>query len=156
MIKICENVYTGNDYDYKMMKDNEDMFFINAAKEPYHRNAVGYFTKGAPMNDEYYYCERGNRLILNLIDANDERYIPKVVIDKAISYLDEHKDKVVLINCNLGHSRSASIGMLYLKHIGFFKGEDYKDAMLKYKEINPEYLPNKGMLDYTIKHWDEY
>ena len=39
----------------------------------YHRQALGYRSRGAPKDHpEYLVARRGNRLILNIVDANDK------------------------------------------------------------------------------------
>ena len=47
-----------------------------------HRDALGYSGKAAPKgHPEYLLARRENRLILNLVDANDPRLFAKEIID---------------------------------------------------------------------------
>ena len=95
-----------------------------------------------------------NILYLNLVDADNVQYIPNVVINKALDFIDEHiKDNKILVHCNLGESRSPSIGLLYLRRMGYFDGKSASQGMFEYKEIYKKFNPNHGMMDYIIQNW---
>jgi predicted protein tyrosine phosphatase len=136
-----------------------DWIVIHACKEPYHRKALGYTGRAAQKNHpEYLFARRGNRLILNLVDAPDARYIPKELIDLAINTIQESlsQGKKILVHCNEGRSRSAGIGLLYLLAVNDLDCTDFDDAEIKYRKKYPEYNPNKGVRDFLIDHWQEY
>jgi predicted protein tyrosine phosphatase len=129
---------------------------IHACKEPYHRKLLRYTGRGAPKNHpEYYFAHRQNRLFCNLVDADDKRYIPEVIIDEALRFVNQElsKGRKVLVHCNKGYSRSACIGMLYLKQKGMLSG-DFKSAEMEYLELYPNYNPGNGMRQYTIDNWN--
>ena len=46
-----------------------------------HRAVLGYTTRGAPRNQDYYFVQRGNHMALNLIDVDDPNMIPREVVD---------------------------------------------------------------------------
>ena len=77
MNSIHPNLYVGHQGDYEhQVKGQEGWAVVHACKEPYHRQLLGYATRGAPKDDpEYYFAERGSRLYLNLVDAPDPAYI---------------------------------------------------------------------------------
>jgi len=158
MIEICPNLYIGNEYDVPGAL-NEGWAVIHACKEPFHRRMLGYKTQGAPKNHpEYYFGIRGNRLILNLVDAEDVNYIPKCIIDKSLEFIGAKLSEGyrVLVHCNQGMSRSAGIGLLYLASIGSFKGLNFTEAETKYRLIYPRYSPSEGMREYMKQNWIEY
>ena len=152
MVEITKNLFIGNDSDFKNVDDS--WCVIHACKEPYHRNLLGYRTRSCPQCDEYYFAQREKVLYLNLVDATDVKYIPKIIIDKALSFIEEHiENNKILLHCNLGESRSPSIGLLYLRKTGYFDGKNALQGMFEYKEIYKKFNPNHGMMDYIIQNW---
>jgi hypothetical protein len=160
MIEITKNLFIGNQIDYD---SNPGAFsgwqVIHACKEPYHRQALGYTGRGAPKeHPEYLIAERGNRLILNLVDAADYQYIPKEIIDKAVEYIGKalKENTKVLVHCNQGESRSPTIGLLYLANTGLVPIDSYESALPIFMGIYPQYNPAKGITDFARIHWIEY
>lgn len=158
MSEVYPNLYVGNGDDGNATIGKEGWFVLSAAKEPWHRKALGYETRGAPKeHPDYFAVDRGKHWILNLIDAADVAYIPEEVMKAAmraiIYFLPEHK---VLVHCNQGQSRSPTIAMLYLQRFDpRFTGLSYDDAVAKFKTIYPPYAPSKGMADYARQHWSD-
>lgn len=155
MKEIYPNLFIGSEDDYKFLSYNLDgWYIIHACKEPYHRNALGYTGRAAPKDHpEYLMAERGDHLILNLVDAPDPLFIPKEIIDKALDAINDRvPDRKVLVHCNQGMSRSAVIGMLYLRSKGLLP-DDFMEAERKFLEIYPFYTPNNGMRMYALNNW---
>ena len=161
MIEIYPKLFIGNENDYEhIVKYENNWNVIHACKDPYHRRLLGYTTRGAPKNHpEYYYAERGPILYLNLIDPNNPEYIPKIIIDKALNFIDiSLKNNFnVLVHCNLGESRAPSIGLLYLlSHSDFFFNIPKDMIFEKFKEIYPVYRPSNGMKGYILINYPFY
>lgn len=162
MIEVQENLFVGDQQDYESQIHNEEKGawkVVQACKEPYHRQALGYSGRGAPKrHPEYLIARRGNRLILNLIDADSPAYIPKEIIDEALVFIDEHlSDKQkVLVHCNQGMSRSAGIAMLYLGQQNLIDSQSFAEARKEFKKIYPPCNLSKGMSGFLKQHWDEY
>ncbi len=161
MIEIHPNLFIGNEYDYESkVRNNLGWCVVHACKEPYHRQALGYIQRAAPKNHpEYLIARRGNRLILNLVDAPDPAYIPKEIIDTALAFIDDNlkSGNRILVHCNEGCSRSAGIGLLYLARFtdkvpkgSFFEAEKV------YRSIYPPYSPKSGMRGFMIENWKVY
>lgn len=152
MVEITKNLYVGDDNDFKTIDDG--WYIIHACKEPYHRRLLGYTTRSCPMCSEYYYAERDNILYLNLVDAKTVQYIPKIVINKAIDFIEnninEHK---ILLHCNKGESRSPSIALLYLNKIGVIHENNPLVGIDEFRKIYPNYKPNPGMFQYVLQNW---
>ncbi len=163
MKEIYPNLHIGSQDDYENIvrtlieHDKEDWFVVHACKEPYHRNALGYAGKAAPKDHpEYLIAYRGNRLILNLVDAPNSAYIPKQIIDEAIKSIHNNiGDRKVFVHCNQGMSRSATIGLLYLKAIHELD-DDFAKAEQKYLDLYPWYEPGKGMRGFAMINWNNY
>jgi len=161
MKEIYTGLYVGNEHDYEYnVRGRDNWRVVHACKEPYHRKLLGYKTRGAPKNHpEYLMATRGNRLYLNLVDANDPSYIKKTIIDKALNFINEGlaSGKKVLVHCNRGESRSPSIGLLYLAvYTDSLTVESFNEAEKSFKQIYPYYNPGNGMRRFIINHWDEY
>ena len=132
---------------------------VHACKEPYHRDLLGYKGRGAPKtHPEYLFAKRPDALFLNLIDANDPKYIPKEVIDVALRLvLQESKaGKNILIHCNQGESRGPTIGILYLNGLGMYSDDSYSTAKRKFTKLYPGFNPATGMELFAKKYWQAY
>ena len=147
MIEIMKNLYIGTRQDYEREK-NKEYSFVNACKEQ-HKEYLGYSGWKAPIDKNYLYVEQEHRLICNLIDARDMKYIPKEIIDKCLEFVDKElkNGRKVLINCQEGHSRSATIGLLYMLKKGLIKG-NFDEIYKTYLQIYPPFMPSKGMYEY--------
>ncbi|GAB6285335.1 MAG: hypothetical protein STSR0009_15360 [Methanoregula sp.] len=161
MIEICPNLFIGNEYDYESrVKHESGWYVVHACKEPYHRQALGYTQRAAPKDHpEYLIARRGNRLILNLVDAPDPAYIPKEIIDAALGFIETslNAGSRVLVHCNEGCSRSAGIGLLYLaKFTDKVPKGSFPEAEAAYRSIYPPYNPKSGMRGFMIENWKEY
>ena len=158
MVRIANKVYVGSLEDYENIKSDSSFFTVIAAKEPYHRQALGYTGRSCGKDHpEYLYAERENCLICNLVDANSAEYISDTIIGKVLKDIDRaiKGEKTVLICCNQGKSRSAGIGLMYLRHCKYFETEDFETAEKFYKNyIYTYYEPANGIRDYVKSHWD--
>jgi hypothetical protein len=112
MIEILGNLFVGNQDDYEFSVKRQDGWaVVHACKEPYHRQALGYKTQGAPKtHPEYLIARRGERLILNLVDADNPAYIPAEIIDAALAFIHEQlaSERRVLVHCNQVYSKPSS------------------------------------------------
>ena len=159
MTRIYQNVYVGTVQDYEDVKDNVNFYIIGAAKEPFHRNAVGYSGRSCGSDHpEYLYAKRERLLALNLVDVSDVKFISQKIIETAISAIEDaaENNTNVLICCNQGRSRSAVIGLLYMKRQGFYETYSFEETEKHFKgNVYPEYEPNEGMREYARIHWDD-
>ena len=161
MIEIHPNLYVGHQGDYEyQVKGQDGWAVVHACKEPYHRQLLGYSTRGAPKDHpEYLYAECGHRLYLNLVDADDPAYIPKEIIDKAIGFihLALAAGKKVLVHCNQGESRSPGIAFLYLlRETDVLPQTSLDAALAKFRQMYPGFSPSRGIFGFIAAHWEEY
>lgn len=152
-IEVWPRLYIGDE----LSSLQDFIFIIQAAKEPWHRQALGYKTPGAPKNSsEYLIAYRDNRIIFNLVDSPNPSYISEDILEAAPEIIATRlslasiKDGKVLIQCNKGESRSPSLVFLFLvKKTGWaaqFKGK--QEVWAAYKELYPPFNPAAG-----IKYW---
>jgi len=158
VIEVYPGIHVGTfeDSTDKIFKDGWAV--LSAAKEPYHRQLLGYTSRGAPKDHpDYYLIRKPNWLILNLVDANDVAYIPHHVILEAVKFIHNslNDDKQVLAHCNEGKSRAPSIVLLYLSSV--LPGDhDVYQFIQHFASIYPDYDPNRGMADYVLANFDFY
>jgi predicted protein tyrosine phosphatase len=161
MIEIYSRLWVGNQTDYESsVRSEENWRVVHACKEPYHRDALGYRTRAvAKTHPEYLIARRANRLILNLIDADDPKYIPKEIIDAAIEFIGDalKADANVLVHCNQGESRGPSIGFLYLvSRTDQLPSGSLEDALVAYRRLYPAYNPARGMAGFIRENYFGY
>ena len=161
MIEIYPNLFVGNQDDYELNVSRQDGWaVVHACKEPYHRTAIGYRGRGAPKDHpEYLVARRGDRLILNLVDADNPAYIPQEIIDAALAFVSEKlAEKLkVLVHCNQGMSRSPSIGLLYLvQHTDKLPKDSFEEAEHVFRELYPLYNPAVGVRGFMLENWNLY
>lgn len=160
MVEIYPNLFVGTVEDYEEIKNNPKFFTVIAAKEPYHRLAIGYKGRSCDKNHpEYLYAEREGCLICNLVDVDNPDWISPIIINKAFESIDKallDDSKSVLICCNQGRSRSASIGFMYIKRRkAFGESPDFADSEAAFRKIYPAYEPANGIRGYSLLHWNE-
>jgi hypothetical protein len=164
VIEIFPNLYVGTGNDLIHVDDGakgikEGWYVISAAKEPWHREALGYTGRGAPKeHPEYLMARRDRRLILNLVDVNNVDFIRKEIMDIAIHDIGTELEKgnKVLVHCNQGGSRAPTIALLWLHaHDPEYAGLDYDGAVEKFREVYPDFAPAKGMEGYARQHWEK-
>jgi len=159
MIEVAKNLFIGNqdEYEYKV-KGNEGWTIVHACKEPYHRDLLGYTSRGAPKtHPEYLLAKRGDCLFLNIVDVESPDYIAKDIIDAALMFIREalKNNCKCLVHCNQGESRSPSIGLLYLAINGSLS-KDFVEAENEFRKLYPSYNPKNGIRGFIINHWNEY
>ncbi len=167
---VIRQLYCGDDHDWLNLEKEfingtivdqptNNWAVLHAAKEPNHRQFVGYTGRGAPKDHpEYLWAERGNRLALNIVDAPSSIFFDKGMIDKALDFIDKKLGEglKVLVHCNEGHSRSCSICLLYIIKHGIIKGKSLEDCEAEFLKVYPEYMPGSGMRAFMKEHWSEY
>lgn len=146
MIEVIKDLYVGDESGVMCF----DGVILHACKEPYHRAFVGYSGRGCPReSDEYYYSYRGGNLALNLIDARSVDYIPDVVIEEGLSFIEKNRGRRLLVHCNRGESRSAGLVFMYLLRKKLIIGESFGECYLTFKKMYPRVNMGVGMLEYT-------
>jgi len=159
MIEVHPNLFVGAQADEALTRRVPGWFLIHACKDPYHREALGYSGKAAPKDHpEYLFARRDGRLILNLIDVADVRYIPAEIVDAALNAIyDRIETSKILLHCNLGQSRSPTIALLYLaKFTNRFNHLGIDDAVAAFRQVYPPFNPAKGMADFARINWGRY
>ena len=154
MIEVHPNLFVGSGAD--LPEDTDGWFIISAAKEPYHRDALGYTGRTAPKDHpEYLMARRDNRLILNLVDVADPAYIRPELIGIALHDIGAElaKGNKVLVHCNQGGSRAPGIALMWLHRNGPYQAMSLDEAETHFKTIYPDYAPAAGIRGYLDQNW---
>ena len=165
VIEVYPNLFVGSEYDihaFSLLAEKRTIekcpavvssyisaHYVQAAKEPFHREAVKYVTRGAPKDHpEYLVARRSNRIILNLVDVPESKaqYIPDEALDAAVDYIQwcvHSQFKPILVHCNQGVSRGPSIALMFLmKHTNFAEGLSlFESVEDKFRTLYPAYNP---------------
>lgn len=156
MTAVFDNIFVGNDEDYQSVASKKNFSFLHCAKYPYHKELVGYEKKVSPIDREYLYAHRGHKLALNMVDANNPALFKKVQFQYAYLFIKSEvaKKRTVLINCNKGESRSPSVALFYLAHLGVVKNDTFSIARTDFLDIYPNYKPSYGISLYMHFAWE--
>lgn len=161
MIEVYPKLHVGNQLDYEKHVKGKDWCVVQACKEPYHREALGYSGRGLADKDnhEYLFAYRSEgktrRLILNMVDAPKAGFFADKMIDEAINFINTGLTiSDVLVHCNQGLSRSPSLAMLYLRRMTDELADmDFEAAEDVFRGLYPQYDPGKGIREYVKQHW---
>ena len=130
MFMVSDNVYVGDDSDCV----KKDGFVIIHACRTCYKKAI----------------KNNGDLYLNMIDP----LLPLFSLDIFKEAIDFIKSNIgsnkILIHCNKGKSRSASIAMLYC-----FGKLDYGEAQYNMSMIYPYYSPSLGIDTYMDENWQK-
>lgn len=159
MIEVSPRLFVGNQIDYERnVKDKPGWLIVQACKEPYHRQALGYKGAAGPRDHaEYLFAYRDNRLILNMVDAPKPEFFRDEMIDAALKFISDglaDPDAKVLVHCNQGHSRSPSLALLHLRQTDSDWADcSFEEAEDNFRGIYQSYQPAAGIRGYVEKRW---
>jgi len=159
MIKIKDiELYVGTKEEYRKAK-NQGMKIVCAMNRANgyisHQSVVGWKGRGCDKKSPYYlYKKTPDAIYLNMVDAEDPKYVNDGMIDPALNFIHNNlsKGEKVFIYCSLGESRSPSIALMYLLENGLM--EKSSDVLMKFKmDYYPKYQPKKGNARYIQRRW---
>lgn len=154
--RIINGIYVGDSQAYDSVRANPEWSYLLAAQS-FHREHLGYTGRGAPKDSPHYlWHEDGHTLRLNLVDADNVRFIDDRVIEKALVWcLGEYgQHRTVLLACDKGQSRSPTLAIMLLRRLGKLDWATCDFARERMDQIlGGSYRPNKGMRDYLERWW---
>ena len=144
MRRIHEGIYVGTVAELGRWRGK----YLAAAKEPCHRDAVGYTTKAAPKNHpEYFVAIRNKGMILNIVDGETPDWIDKDMMQQALTFITQ--DPETLIVCNQGHSRSPSIALMWMIQNRHIQADTFENAEAQFRKLYPDYRPANGIRQFS-------
>jgi protein-tyrosine phosphatase len=156
MFPIYANLFIG-DENACFDDDREGWALVHACKSPCHQRILGY-RKSLPQNHPHYlFFQKENHLYLNMIDPERPLFVPTLFV-KSLDFIRAHiSTRKILIHCNHGKSRSASIALLYLaKCANAISQISYRDASRDFVKLFPDYQPSRGIASYLDSQWNEF
>lgn len=162
MIQVYPKLYVGDgasgDTVAGHIASGEPWAVVHAAKEPWHRQLLGYHGRSAPKDHpEYLWAVRGPRMYLNMIDAPSAAFVSPKMVLAALDFIDSHRKEglKVLVHCNQGMSRSPTLALLYLAQwTNAFEGViSLVEAIKRFREDYPQYDPGAGMMEFLHRVW---
>lgn len=157
MIEVHKNIFVGSETDCFHDK-RDDWIVIHACKNPCHCHAVGYSGSLPNNHPEYLISEKENNLYLNMVDMTKplSPVYTHPIMKKALSLIySSIKNKKILIHCNFGQSRSASIILVYLARENKISKDSFNEAFKGFLELYPNYNPGEGIKAYLNFNWGE-
>ena len=149
MINVYEGkIFVGNQYEISKLSD--DFNIVHAAKEPFHKELVGYNGKKCPPDKYFYKDEKQASLcIIDFPSSFQWDYFPENMLKLTMEFIDTSlKDcKKVYIHCNQGMSRAPSIAFMYLVSRGLIREGDLEGDLNYFLEIYPSYRPANGIFE---------
>ena len=157
MIQIGNtNIYVGTKADSRLRSDPA-WAVVNTAKTV-HVEAKGW--SNAPPRDhpDYLAFEDGQFISFNWVDGASRMYDwsgPAAFV-RALDFIDKwYESKNILINCDLGQSRSPTVALLYLaKRLHLIPADSFTNSMAAFQLLYPSYAPS-GIAQFVSAHWNE-
>jgi len=151
-------LYVGTKEEYSIARQNgmKIVCALNRANGfTTHQYVVGWQGRGCnPDNPFYLYKREDDAIYLNMIDAEDPKYVNDEMIDPTLDFIKHHLElgNEVFIYCSLGESRSPSIALMYLLENGLIEKNENTFRVFK-EQYYPEYYPKSGNLLYIKNRW---
>ena len=164
MIEVANRLYLNPGYPPQVLlnslKANVDWALVHSARDPWYTQCVG---KKSSVDPEYLSAWRGNELFMNIVDVPDQNFFSHALIDPAITFmwLNYSRGKNVLIHCDAGEHRSATIMLLFMAIMGILPS-DPNQATAALKHIYPYFNTihsdgnTTGIYQWVVAHWHDY
>ncbi len=156
-----KKIIIGNELLWQVTElDYNETSVLFCAKDPFHKLVVGYTTKSLEKtHPKYLFAYKGdNILALNMVDAPQKVYFNDKMVDEGLNFIERQldNDKNVMVVCNRGESRSATMVLMYLMKKGKY---DFKlsaeEVFDRFLFEYPYWKPNRGILEYCIDFWND-
>ena len=154
MKEVYKNLFIGSKYDCDKFINNDDYAILHAC-----RTCHIEVLEDINESDENYliYKKDSDNIYLNILDMSE--YLSKVYTERIIkdlmNFINLHiKNKNVLVHCDLGVSRSASIVLIYLAKEGIINNKNFRSALHDFEAIYKSYSPSYNFCSYLENNWD--
>ncbi len=120
-----------------------------------HQSVVGWQGRGCnPAHPNYLFKREVDAIYMNMIDAEDPKYVNDEMINPALDFIHQHltSGNSVFVYCSLGESRSPSIALMYLLENNLIEKNTNTLNIFK-REYYTQYNPKSGNLLYIKRRW---
>ena len=156
MKEIYKNLFIGSDIDCANNFINPEFSIIHACKTC-HQKTLNYSKSLPSTHPNYLIYEKDAHLYLNMVDMPNE-LLPMYtnpIFKHAINFINrEIQNRKILIHCNQGHSRSPSLGMIYLAKNDIITKKSYAEAKVEFEKLYLEFAPGNGIMLYMQHNWN--
>jgi hypothetical protein len=146
--------------EYERLKEYDaDYSALLCAKNPYHKDIVGYLTNCPKDNPEYLvaYRPKEHIMALNMVDAKKPEFFSDEMVFSGLDFIRKELDKCrdVVVVCNQGESRSPTMCLMFLMKNGVYDTSlSHTEVFMEFGEENLEWNPNNGILLYAVEFWN--
>lgn len=149
-----------DEYD-RVVKDCPGLSALLCAKNPYHKEIVGYERNCPKDHPEYLvaYRPKEHIMALNMVDSPKPEFFSDKMVLAGIDFIQNElaQNNDVVVVCNQGESRSPTMCLIYLISIGAFeKSISHNELVNQFKEFAPEWNPRNGILEYALDYFDKW
>jgi len=157
MIQLAgTKIYVGTKKDSRLRAD-PSWAIVNTAKTV-HVEVKGWTNAPPRDHPDYLAFEDGQFLSFNWVDGAARMYdwSGPEAFTRALDFIDKwYESKNILINCDLGQSRSPTVALLYLaKRLHVISDASFASARAEFQALYPGYAPS-GIADFVAAHWEE-
>ena len=169
MKEIFKNLYVGNQDDFNMIDD--EAFSLCLCAKTFHKlyarldgaDYDGYSGNMANTESEYLVADRpeNHMIVFNMIDVDSPKFFSPMIFEKALKFITKEigSGRKVLVCCNQGKSRSASIALMWLisktNLIADLKVDTFEELEYNYRKVYPDYEPKEGVRYYVKGLFEE-
>ena len=150
------NLYIGTRDESRLHLD-PSWAVVNTAKTV-HIAAKGWSNSPPRDHPDYLAFEDERFLSFNWVDGPARLYewSGPQAFNRALDFMDKwYPTTNVLVNCDLGQSRSPTVALLYLaKRLHLIPDDSFESARTAFQTLYPGYAPS-GIAEYVATHWDE-
>ncbi|MCK6523835.1 hypothetical protein L6R49_20705 [Myxococcota bacterium] len=92
-----------------------------------------------------------------MIDPLDPKFFSPLMFHQARAFAAEQRaaGRRLIIHCNKGLSRSASVALVILATSGALPNSSFAEAWAAYAKLDPHYAPNEGVRLFLERAWAE-
>lgn len=151
MVEVYPGLFVGSQAELLNLRDRLSWEIVHAAKEPFHRQALGY--KGHDPDNrqhpEFYIARRPHSISMNMVDAPQKKYFYPEMMDEAVRFISSTIDsgKRCFVHCNQGKSRGPGLALYWMWKRGYLS-QDFAEAKEEFTSRYPRFEPGKGMLSF--------
>lgn len=150
MFKVSDNLFIGNDLDFKTASKQGGYSFVHCAKYPYWNDLP---KTGEEIGANI--AHRHQELFLNMVDSDESHYFSMPLFEYAFLFIDSElgKGRKVLVHCNKGVSRSPSVVMAYMARKGELTTETHLKCKKEFLKKYRYYAPSSGVAFFMLLNW---
>ena len=154
---LNSNLYIGSKLDFESLENRTNRSFSSEkGLWVYVHACKSYFDKLSPeLKKNQRVVEFNKELYLDWLDLPEPDSFKVHDFIQVMDFIDkEIKDNKVLIHCDWGQSRSATLAMVYLSKKLKLLPNEFLEALSAFKNIYPDYQLPSGISKFVGQSWN--